>query len=391
MRILQIVASLDLSNGGVAEAVIRTCEQLIAFGHDVTVATLDGSDATLAVPSGATVVPLGPALGRYGYSERFTRWIGDHAGEHDIAILNGLWNYSSIGAWRALRRGRLPYVIYSHGMMDPWFARTYPLKHAAKQLYWWAAEGRVLRDARFVLFTCEEERRLADGVFRGHRYRSRVVAFGTADVPQASDVQRVAFRAAVPELDDERRFILFMGRIHAKKGCDLLVEAFGKLAAAHPALDLVMAGPDQMGLTAQYQALAAKAGIAARIHWPGMLTDDAKWGALHGAEAMALPSHQENFGIVVAEAMACARPVLITDKVNIWREIDAAGAGLVATDTIEGASQMLHNFCGLPDAERARMGDNARLCFTQSFRIDAATRDLLKVLDEAAPRIVGNA
>lgn len=105
-----------------------------------------------------------------------------------------------------------------------------------------------------------------------------------------------------------RRYILFLSRIHEKKRCDLLVEAFARVAPAHPDVDLVIAGPDQIGLQAKLQHQAQNLGIADRIHWAGLMIGDPKWGALRGCDAFILPSHQENFGVAVAEALACGRP-----------------------------------------------------------------------------------
>ena len=101
------------------------------------------------------------------------------------------------------------------------------------------------------------------------------------------------------------------------------------VAEVAPDLDLVMAGPDQVGWMAELKGLAERLGVAGRIHWPGLMTGRAKWGALAGAEAFILPSHQDSFGVAVGEALGCGTPVLITDKVNIWREVRACGAGLV--------------------------------------------------------------
>src|SRR6185369_13539161 len=130
-----------------------------------------------------------------------------------------------------------------------------------------------------------------------------------------------AFFAAFPALKG-RQFLLFLGRVHPKKGCDLLIRAFAKsLDKIAPDMDLVMAGPDQVNWVPELKALTKRLGVDNRVHWPGMLTGALKWGAFHSADALVLPSHQENFGIAVAEAMACCTPALISDKVNIWREV----------------------------------------------------------------------
>jgi len=188
-----------------------------------------------------------------------------------------------------------------------------------------------------------------------------------------------AFFAKVPEARS-RRLILFLGRIHQKKGVDLLLQAFARHASEFPDFDLVIAGPDQVGLQAQLTNLAAELGIAARVHWPGMLSGDAKWGAFRSAEFFALPSHQENFGIVVAEAMALSRPVLITDKVNIWREIEADEAGLVVNDDVEAIAAGLRRMCSLSAPQRDAIGRKARQCFLDRYDLEENAMRLLGLL-----------
>ena len=113
------------------------------------------------------------------------------------------------------------------------------------------------------------------------------------------------------------------------------------------------------------------------VHALDMLEGDAKWGAFHACEAFLLPSHQENFGIAVVEALACGKPVLISDQVNIWREIEADGAALVAPDTLDGTQSLLRRWLALPDAARAAMGQAARRCFETRFEIGRAAERLL--------------
>jgi len=294
-----------------------------------------------------------------------------------------LWNYATVAARWGLVGSETPYVVFTHGMLDPWFKESYPLKAAAKQAVWLVNEGPLLNNAHRVLFTSEEEKLRSRGAFKPYRVREEVVAYGTADVAVGNEADEVAvFRATLPSLGD-RPFLLYLSRIHEKKGCDLLVEAFADVVARESGLDLVIAGPDQTGLKATLQALAASRGIANRIHWPGMLKGTAKWGAFRAAEAFILPSHQENFGIVVAEAMACGRPVLVSDKVNIWREVEADGAGFVEPDTLAGTRDLFARFLSLDENERAVMGAAARACFLRCFEIRNAARNLEAVLEQA--------
>ncbi|MFW5752922.1 MAG: glycosyltransferase, partial [Planctomycetota bacterium] len=297
--------------------------------------------------------------------------------------VDGLWTYHALGFRTAWPRSRRPYLVFPHGMLDPWFRRAYPLRHLKKSLYWPCNEYRLLRDAHAVCFTAEEERWRALGCFRPYRLRSRIVSLGTPAPPPASDAQASAFAEACPAAAG-KRVLLFLARVDPKKGCDLLLRAFARQARGHDELHLVMAGPDLAHRQRDYTVLARELGIADQVSWPGMLAGDAKWGALHAAEAMCLTSHQENFGVGLVEAMACGTPVLLSDQIAIWREPVAAGAGFAAPDNEAGANRVLARWLALNADQRAAMADAARDLFAERYRIEAATQGLLALLAEAA-------
>ncbi|MDB5539298.1 MAG: hypothetical protein JWQ89_1025 [Devosia sp.] len=355
--------------------------------HVHEIACLDPADAQWLVDFPLPVHAGGPASGskrsggRYGWSWAFVGWLRENCWRYDAIIVNGLWNFTTLGFVLAGRGRGTPYVVFTHGMLDPWFKATYPLKNMLKQLFWLFADGVVVNRASAVLFTSEEERRLARGAFRPYRARERVVAYGSGDAPDGAPAQLAAFRSVVPGLG-ERRYLLFLSRIHPKKGADLLIGAFARVAADEPGLDLVIAGPDQVGLRDTLHRQADRLGLSGRVHWPGMLQGDAKWGAFRGAEAFVLPSHQENFGIAVAEAMAAGTPVLISNKVNIWREVEAAGAGLVEEDSVEGIHRLLSGFLALAPDERRQMSKAARSAYERHFSADNGARELIAVLED---------
>jgi glycosyltransferase involved in cell wall biosynthesis len=388
MRLLHVICTTDPESGGPIEALNRISDVMVRDGHTIQAVSLESPGEAAKRKFTFPLVGIGRGVGRYRFVTSLTPWLKRNAGNYDAVILHGLWNYSSAGAWRALRMQRTPYFIFAHGMMDPWFKAKYPLKHLAKQLYWTLIEGRVLRGARRVLFTCGEEMVQARNIFRGHPYHEAVVLFGTAD-PGANNISAAdEFRDAFSALKN-RRFLLFLSRIHPKKGCDLLIKAYADCIAEIPAdLDLVVAGPDQVGWARELKVLASELGVADRIHWTGMLAGSLKWGAFRAAEAMILPSHQENFGFVVAEAMACSTPVLISNKVNIWREVEASHAGLVEPDTLEGARNLIYRFVALSPEERATMRRDAREGFLRDFDIEVSARDFATLIaatkDEAA-------
>lgn len=381
MRLLRVIRSTDPRTGGPIEGLLRSSEVLVRHGHEIEIASLENH--SFSNPSSIPVYALGTGAGKYGYQPRLAPWLVQNASRYDVVVVHGLWNYISVGSWRGLRKTGVPYVVFPHGMLDPWFLEHHRLKHVAKQCLWYMAEGRVLHDAKAVLFTSEEERQRAQHAFHGFPYKARVVRYGASEPAERPATYQASFLLRYPRLIG-RQFLLYLGRVHRKKGIDLLLRAFAaEVPTTESRLDVVIAGPDEEGTQKELFALVRSLGIADRVHWMGMLRDEFKWGALFAAEALILPSHQENFGIVVAEAMACSLPVLISDKVNIWRQAASAGGGMVQPDTLEGTKMLLRSFLAFSAAQRARMRAAARATYEKHFGIDAAAADLISAIREA--------
>lgn len=379
-RILHIIETMDPARGGVAEFV----RALFAFGpegYTGEVVTLDDPDSPFLKTLPFPVHALGRGRTAMAYSPALLRWLVANRDRFDGAIVNGLWKFPTYAAWKALR-GHKPYVVFTHGMLDPYFKRQSPLKHLKKWPYWLLLEYRVLRDAYRVLFTTREEARLAEQSFWLHKWHGAVVPFGASRPPQNGASLKEAFFAQHPETRDTR-FLLFLGRIHPKKGCDMLIRSFARHAELDPELHLVMAGPDEQGWSAKLQASVAAAGLSDRVHWPGMLKGDVKWGSLCACEAFVLPSHQENFGIAVAEALACGRAVLLGDKVNIAADIAEDGAGLMEPDTQAGTDHLLERWIEMPAAERRAMESLALTCFDVRYDMRKSAAAIVKIFETA--------
>jgi glycosyltransferase involved in cell wall biosynthesis len=381
MKVLHILPSVDPKGGGPMEGVKQYGHRFEELGHHVEVVTLDDPAESCVAEYPLKVHALGPAMGSYRYTPKLVQWLEAHARDYDAIIVNGLWQYHGFGSWRVLHRLQIPYFVFTHGMLDPWFKHTYPLKHIKKWLYWPWAEYRLLRDARAVLFTCEEERLLARKSFWLYKVREAVINYGTGAPPNNGKALKTHFHESYPALR-EKRVLLFLSRIHEKKGCDLLIKAFAKVANQDKNLHLLMAGPSHPDLLNKLKSVAERLGVAERITWPGMLKGDMKWGAFYASEAFVLSSHQENFGIAVAEALGCGLPVLISDKVNIWREIEADGAGIVNSDTLEGTEKTLRQWLAMTANGRHKMAKQAKVTFEQRFTVDAMANSLMTTIEK---------
>ena len=338
-----------------------------AIGDEIEVVSLDDPAAPYLENCRFPVHALGPARSNYGLSRRLLRWLRANAARFDLIVINNVWLFPAVAGWIAARDAKVPYAVFTHGALDVFFKRRYPLKHLKKLVYW-PLQYRILQNASAVLFTSELERELALMSFRPNRWKSLVLPYGTNPPEGEPEAQREAFYRILPGLRG-RRFLLFLSRIHEKKGCDLLIEAFSRVADRYPDMSLVVAGPDSVGLERKLQAQARRAGIADRTFWPGMLQGQVKYGAFRCAEAFVLPSHQENFGIVVAESLSCGTPVLISNQVNIWQIIEENGAGLVAPDTVAGTEELLERWLGLSPQEREAMAAVAEPVFQQRFSL----------------------
>jgi glycosyltransferase involved in cell wall biosynthesis len=381
MRLLHVIHGLSPSDGGPPENLRQLARAFKEVGVEIEVLSQDPPDASYLARYPFRIYPIGRPLTSYGYSRKLLAWLKAHAREYDGVVVEGLWQFNGYAVHSALA-GKAPYLVFTHGMLDPWFQSTYPFKHIKKYIYWFLIQYAVLRDAFRVVFTTEREEQLATISFRPHAWKSVVVPLGTNRPEGDPSQQQATFHSACPGVRG-RRFLLFLGRIHEKKGCDLLIEAFARVAAEVPDLDIVMAGPDQVGLRAKLEQMAGSRGIGARIHWPGMLEGDAKWGAFHASEAFILPSHQENFGIAIAEAIACGKPVLISDKINIWHYVTEDGVGFVEQDTIDGTERLLRSWLALTSGEKQCMASRTDASFEKRFSMRHCALALHGIFEQA--------
>ncbi|HZR77812.1 MAG TPA: glycosyltransferase, partial [Chthoniobacterales bacterium] len=337
MKILQLVHTLDPGVGGVASSVLALSRGMAERGNKIDIVVLDEASHVSEAAPNLSIHALGSNASAYRYSSELLPWLRKHGDNYDRVIVNGIWQYLSFAAWRRFAGSSIPYHVFPHGMLDPWFKRTFPLKHLKKWLYWPWAEYRVLRDATAVIFTSEEERLLARQSFWLYRANEKVSPLGIEASPDLTNA-RSQFLEIYPKLRDTRNF-LFLGRLHPKKGCDMLIEAFSRVRFSESAV-LIIAGPDQLGWEAELRAQVERLKVGDRVVFTGMLQGAMKQGAIASADAFVLPSHQENFGIAVAEALAAGVPVLISNRVNIWREVQADGAGFVDSDDLAGTIRL---------------------------------------------------
>jgi glycosyltransferase involved in cell wall biosynthesis len=338
-----------MRHGGPPKAAQELCRELARRGEDVCIYTtdLDGYGRLPVVVDKPIRGDDGverwyfstQRSGLYGFSMAMVKAIRRNLRSFDIVHIHTLYRFSSTLAAHYCRSYGVPYILRPHGTLDPYIYSRHRMR---KMIYETLIEKKNLQRAAAVHFTAAEEMRLAQSL--GLKFRGIVVPLGV-DAPK-SQVHRADLRERFanewPETRDSK-IILFLGRLTEKKGLDILVEAFAQLVHQRSDVRLFLAGPDDEGYGDKVKSWLAAKGVMHRATFAGMLTGQRKDAAIASADVFVLPSYTENFGFAVVEALAAGIPSVISNKINIWREVRDAGAAIVVNcDPGEVASALLN-------------------------------------------------
>jgi glycosyltransferase involved in cell wall biosynthesis len=346
--VVQTVASLDSVHGGVSRVVPQLADALCEQGCHVSVVTVNGSAAssTPVLPGRAKFLgaPGLSVANRRLWSPKFTEHIAKSFAPRMPRILhdNGLWGYTNYMAARFAARQRIPLIISPHGMLEPWALQA---KRIRKRVALAVFQRNVLASAAMLMVTAPSE---LESVRRaGLRQPVAIVPLGVS-MPATPARHATSSRM---------RKILFLSRIHPKKGLLALVEAWHRV---HPSgWQVVIAGPDEGGHLAQVRELTKRLGVAQQFEFHDEVEGDAKRDLYQSADAFALPTFSENFGVAVAEAMSYGLPVLTTRGAP-WSILESIDAGWWVEPGVDGLAQGLRKLLATTAAQRAVMGRAGR-------------------------------
>lgn len=387
MKVLHIVASIGLRHGGVSVSVRELCRSLSKIGIEVHLWTTrrahdpNTDEAADQMLRGCGIAvqyfPVHPWhwLGqRYAYSPALAVSLRKALAGFDLAHIHGLWLYTTYVAARMCQRFQVPYLLSPCGALDPYGFDIHPW---FKQWYGFWIERQTLAAATTIHFTSPLEQRRAK-TFGIHR--PSVVIPRSICLEEIPTLPQGTFRRRYPEVAN-RRILLFLGRLQAKKRLDLVAEAFVAVARRRPDVHLVIAGPDE-GSGHQAREIISQANLSSRVTFTGLMNYDDKWTVLRDSDLFLLPSLDENFGVSVLEAMAVGVPVLVTSQVALAEAVRRAGAGLVidgnSADWAAAIDRLLDDSSSLQS-----MGAAGRRLVEADFlsnRIAAAMRDAYRVI-----------
>jgi glycosyltransferase involved in cell wall biosynthesis len=372
LRAVHAVATIEEEASGIAYCVPRLCEALARRGVDVTMLSLGTpledrargySDRRFRRDFAGL-----PVAGALGLSRALSKAAAATIPDADIVHCHGLWQMPMIDAAREARRRGKPLVLAPHGMLGAAALAFSPRKKALFSAAW---QRRVDKQAACLHATSSQEH---DDI------REAGLTNPIAVVPNGIDVPEATTKALLSEI----RTLLWLGRVHPKKGLDTLVAAWARIEASHPAWRLRIAGPDERGHTDELRALAERLGTT-RIAFQGPVFGVNKLAAYRAAELFVLPSLNENFAMTVAEALAAGTPVVCT-KGSPWSGLEANGCGWWVDQSVEALAAALAGAMTLPAATLAAMGARGREWMARDFSWDAAGRDMLAVYEWLAGR-----
>jgi glycosyltransferase involved in cell wall biosynthesis len=357
MRVLHVIPAVARRYGGPSAAVLQMCRALGEAGHDVMLATTDADGA------GALDVPLGilteiegvkTVIYRRQWSEAFkfsrplAKWLRTHVPDFDVVHIHALLSHACMAAAQACRHLSVPYIVRPLGTLDPWSLAQKPWRKRVLL----AAGGRgALAGADAVHYTAVAEQASVEDAFETRG--GFVTPLGIDEAWFAPPIPYEE-RAAAP-------FILSLSRLHPVKALDALIEAFGRVARG--SWRLVIAGDGDRAYLDTLKALAGRSPAADSIEFHGWVDGADKARLLRTASVLALPSHHENFGVGLAEAMACGTPAVVSRHVMIAGEVAGAGGGWVCDNTVPALAECL---------ARVLSDSRARLEASRAARVHAA-------------------
>ncbi|MFZ4796132.1 MAG: glycosyltransferase [Bacteroidia bacterium] len=370
LKLLRVIASMDLKSGGPPNGIIYITPYLNELNIETTIVCLDNPDELFLKNCNCKIIALAQNKTSWQYNSKLYNWLINNLANYDVVLVHGIWIYHSYAVSKAIKslkklnsNFKTKYFIYPHGMLDSYFQTDEKrvLKSIRNYFYWHLVESNNINAANGIIYTSQGEMEIAAKTFSNFKPKQ------TLNLGYGIDIPNDIFKQ-----NNIIDYYLFLGRYNHKKGIDTIINAYQKLWLANEKIlpKLIIAGP---GLNSEYgkyiqDLVKSNENIKNQIELKDMVSGREKWQLIANAKATILWSHQENFGITVAESLGMGVPVLLSKQVNIWNEVVMNNAGFAEDDTVEKLVETMIKFNNLSEEAFNEMCLNAKNTYLNLYQ-----------------------
>ena len=361
-KILSIIDSLNPKDGGPSHSLfdIALSNKQNNIQHDILYI---GKKQKINDLSGIKIIALNDSIFKYGISLKLIFWLYQNKNNYNLFIIHGLWQFITL-----LSRIIIPnkYLVFTHGMLDPYF-KSEKFKSFKKKIYWNIFEKKNLQKAKFVLLNSIKEKKQINNTFvKTNGIKFKLINYGIYTKDINFKKSKLKFYSKFKFLKNYK-LIVYIGRIHPKKGLDILIDAFEKIDNKRYIL-LIAGDINNKYAKALIQKVKNK-NNSKKIIFANFLKGEIKWGAISNAASTILPSHGENFGVSIAESLLAGTPVICSNKVGTSKQIKESNAGIIVKNNKLSLYQGIMKFINLSQKQKEKLSKNSITCFNKNFNI----------------------
>ena len=382
-KILSIIDSLNPKDGGPSHSLfdMALSNKQNNIDHDILYI---GKKQKINHLSGIKIISLNDSIFKYGISLKLIFWLYQNKNNYNLFIIHGLWQFITL-----LSRIIIPnkYLVFTHGMLDPYF-KSEKFKSFKKKIYWNIFEKKNLIKAKFVLLNSIKEKKQINNTFvNTNGIKFKLINYGIYPKDINFKKSKLKFYSKFKFLKNYK-LIVYIGRIHPKKGLDILIDAFEKID--NKEYILLIAGDINNKYAKTLIQKVKDRNNSKKIIFTNFLKGEIKWGAISNAASTILPSHGENFGVSVVESLLVGTPVICSNKVGTSKQIKDSNAGIIVKNNKRSLYQGIIKFINLSQKKKIDLSKNSTTCFNKNFniKINHSFSDFLKKIINSNKRIL---
>ena len=384
IKILRIISTLNPESGGPQASIIKSSNSLVDGGFEVDVLVSDKKNYINNKKNKFNIIKLGIENRSYNFSFKIIDWIKKNKKKYDFFIIEGIWEFNSLLARLYIKKN---YFIITHGQLDPYFAENI-FKRLKKQVYWALFEKKNLINSNGILVSGSNEIKMIKNTFvntKGIKVHNVGYSYNLNIINDEKKNYKKIFDNKFPKLK-KMKFILFLGRIHHKKGCDILLDAILRVKDLNNYKFLIVGFSNRLNKYENYilKKINSNKRLYTSVFTSKFVSNDLKVACLKMCEATILPSRGENFGVSVTETLSVGKIPLITNKVGIFNEIKKYNSGIICNDNHLSVAIMIKKFINFKKKTLMKYKKNSKRCFKDIFDINVENNKLIKIIKVSA-------